>query len=177
MTITFQKFSCELQELIQFLCSETWYYHGKQNPTKEEITKQFDSNVFSSKDNETFWIVNGNNKIGLLRIFDLQDAIPLFDLRIKEAFRSAQVGEKAVNWLTNYLFQTYPNVLRIEGHTRHDNLAMRKVFHKCGYMKEAHLRKAWIQEDKLYDAVTYGIIKEDWESGRTTAVNWDDIHF
>jgi len=43
-----------------------------------------------------------------------------------------------------------------------DNYAMRCVFHKCGFSKEAHYRKLWESKNgKLYDAIGYGITKED----------------
>ena len=55
---------------------------------------------------------------------------------------------------------------------------MRTVFHKCGFLKEAHHRKAWPSKSgKLYDATGYGITKEDWESGQTTPVPWEDFKY
>ena len=57
-----------------------------------------------------------------------------------------------------------------------DNYAMRCVFHKCGFVKEAHHRKAWVGQDgRPYDAIGYGITKEDWRNGKTTPVNWNDF--
>ncbi len=53
---------------------------------------------------------------------------------------------------------------------------MRCVFHKCGFLKEAHHRKAWVGQDGIpYDAIGYGITKEDWQSGKTTPVDWNDF--
>ena len=57
-----------------------------------------------------------------------------------------------------------------------DNYAMRCVFHKCGFVKESHHRKAWIGKDKIpYDSIGYGITKEDWQTGHTTPVSWNDF--
>ena len=66
--------------------------------------------------------------------------------------------------------------IRLEGHTRQDNLAMRKTFERAGFVKEAHLRKAWFspKENSYYDAVTYGITREDFMGGTTTPVIWED---
>jgi RimJ/RimL family protein N-acetyltransferase len=49
-----------------------------------------------------------------------------------------------------------------------DNAAMRRVFEACGWVKEAHHRKAW----RGFDAIGYAIPREDWESGRVTPVPW-----
>ncbi|BCN29827.1 GNAT family N-acetyltransferase [Anaeromicropila herbilytica] len=60
---------------------------------------------------------------------------------------------------------------RIEANTREDNYGMRCVFHKSGFVKEAHYRKAW----KGYDSIGYAIIREDWKNGVITPVNWNDF--
>ena len=53
---------------------------------------------------------------------------------------------------------------------------MRKTFERAGFVKEAHLRKAWFspKENSYYDAVTYGITREDFMEGTTTPVIWED---
>lgn len=78
---------------------------------------------------------------------------------------------QAVTWLTRYLFETWAECDRIEGTTREDNLAMRKLFLRCGYVKEGHFRKAW---DGEHAAILYAILREDWEQGKITPVLWDN---
>jgi RimJ/RimL family protein N-acetyltransferase len=108
-------------------------------------------------------------------LFDLDDDSPLFDIRLDPAFRGMGLGFQAVNWLTDYLFRTWPNLLRIEGTTREDNLAMRKVFRKCYYAKEGHYRKAWATSSgDLLDTVQYGILREDWGAKKVTPLRWND---
>ena len=53
---------------------------------------------------------------------------------------------------------------------------MRKTFERAGFVKEAHLRNAWFspKENSYYDAVTYGITREDFMAGTTTPVVWED---
>ena len=59
-----------------------------------------------------------------------------------------------------------------------DNYAMRKVFFKCGYVREACYRKAWPSPDgTLHDSVGYGITREDWEENKVTPVDWGDVPF
>jgi DNA-binding protein H-NS len=70
------------------------------------------------------------------------------------------------------------NKKRIEGNTRQDNYAMRCVFHKCGFVKEAHHRKAWTGQGGIpYDAIGYGITKEDWQNKKITPVDWNDFKY
>lgn len=106
----------------------------------------------------------------------MQDSIPLLDIKILSKYRGSGVGTKVVKWLVEYIFTQLSDKERIESYTRQDNYAMRCVFHKCGFVKEAHHRKSWRDKNgELYDAIGYGITKEDWQNGETTPVAWNDF--
>jgi RimJ/RimL family protein N-acetyltransferase len=65
---------------------------------------------------------------------------------------------------------------RFEGQTREDNIAMRKVFVRSGWVKEAHYRQAWpVDGSEPKASIAYGILRCDWETGTTTPVDWDDL--
>ena len=114
----------------------------------------------------------------MIRIYDLQDITLLLDIRILSKYKGMGVRTITVNWLIDYIFNNYFDKERIEGNTRQDNYTMRCVFHKCGFAKEAHYRKAWKDKNgKLYDAIGYGITKEDCQKGQTTPVNWNDFKY
>ncbi|OZM58218.1 GNAT family N-acetyltransferase [Lottiidibacillus patelloidae] len=171
---TYIEFTKEMAlELIDFLTSETWSFHGQENPTEESIRRNLENGFYTEKGNRTFWITNNDKKIGLIRLFDLEDPTCLFDIRLKEKWRGKGIGKEAVNWLTNFVFSTYPEMIRIEGHTRVDNYAMRKTFFKSGYVKEAYHRQSWRQRGNLYDSVGYAMIREDWENKTKTSINDD----
>ena len=120
-------------------------------------------------------VTGTETKVGLIRLLDLGDDTPLFDLRIRAASRGKGLGTSALRWLTGYLFNEFPSIRRIEGTTRQDNLAMRRTFRKCGYVKEAHYRQAWPSRDgTVYDAVGYAILRSDWQAGTVTPPDWAD---
>lgn len=49
--------------------------------------------------------------------------------------------------------------------TRADNLAMRSIFFRTGWTKEAHYRRAWpVEGREPQDTVVYAILREEWES-------------
>lgn len=138
-----------------------------------------DEGIFDGSNHASFWILNGESDvIGLVRLFDLDDiddGYPLFDLRIRTKHRGVGVGKSAVKWLTRYLFEKHTQLDRIAGTTRVDNLAMRKLFKSCGFAKEGHYRKDWASSNgESLDTVKYGILRQDWESGEVTTVNWND---
>ena len=106
----------------------------------------------------------------------MQDEIPVFDLRIAEQWRGLGYGKQALVLVTEFIFSLPEKKIRLEGHTRQDNVPMRKTFESVGFVKEAHFRDAWYmpKEDAYYDAVTYGITREDFFGNKTTPVSWND---
>ncbi|MGI5054997.1 GNAT family N-acetyltransferase, partial [Streptomyces sp. JAC18] len=73
---------------------------------------------FESEENRSFWVDDDAAAVGLVRLMDLADATPLFDLRLRAADRGRGVGAVAVAGLTRYLFEAFPDVRRIEGTAR-----------------------------------------------------------
>lgn len=134
----------EADLLVQFLTAEDWPYHGAGASSAAQIREQVAAGHYDDDRTRTFWIVTGTGaEAGLIRLLDLGDDTPLFDLRIRAACRGAGLGTCALRWLTGYLFTEFPGIRRIEGTTRQDNHAMRRTFRRCGYVKEAHYRQAW----------------------------------
>lgn len=170
----------EQEQLIHFLTTNTWPFHGNAHPERELIEKTIEDGGYESDEVKTFWVQNEEEDIvGIVKIHDLQDEIPLFDLRIADRYRGFGYGPKALRLITEFVFGMPEEKIRLEGHTRQDNLAMRKTFERAGFVKEAHLRKAWFspKENSYYDAVTYGMTREDFLAGTTTPVMWEDASF
>lgn len=173
-----QEWSMEEQEqLIHFMTTNTWPYHGHSHPGRDIIEKAIEEGGYESDEVKTFWVENEDEqKVGIVKIYDLQDEIPLFDLRIADQSRGYGYGPKALRLVAEYVFNLKERKIRLEGHTRQDNLAMRKTFERAGFVKEAHLRNAWFspKENSYYDAVTYGITRGDFDEGTMTPVVWED---
>src|SRR5688572_11521247 len=128
--INFINFKTEdTEELITFFTSETWPFHSNPNPNKEKVAQSISEGIFINEFVKTFWIEYQDEKIGLIKLFDLEDDIPLFDLRIKEKYRGRGLGEVALKWLVKYVFNDL-DFQKMEGTTRHDNKAMRRTFIK-----------------------------------------------
>lgn len=167
----------EQEQLIHFMTTNSWPFHGHEHPVRALIEKTIEEGGYKSDQVTTFWIENEENQqVGLVKIFDLQDDIPLFDLRIADPYRNKGYGPKALKMVADFVFSLPEKKIRLEGNTRHDNFAMRKAFERTGFVKEAHMRQAWFspRENRYYDAVTYGMTREDWQAGITTPVLWDD---
>ena len=170
----------EQEQLIHFMTTNTWPYHGNSHPVRELIEKTIEEGGYQSDEVKTFWVENEESqKVGIVKIYDLQDDIPLFDLRIADEARGSGYGPRALKMVAEYVFQLPEEKIRLEGHTRQDNFAMRKTFERAGFVKEAQLRQAWFspKESSYYDAVTYGMTREDFLKGTATPVKWDDDDF
>ena len=117
----------------------------------------------------SFWITAGGDRAGILRLYDL-DGGPMFDLRLRAAYRGRGIGTAAVAWLTDWVFAALPRENRVEGTTRADNAAMRRVFERCGYTHEATYRQAWpVPGGPPLDSVGYAILRGDPRPGRASA--------
>ena len=97
---------------------------------------------YRSDDSRAFWITV-DARTGLIRLMDLRDSTPVFDLRLRAQWRGKGLGGQALRWLTAYLFTELPAIQRVQGTTRQDNRAMRRTFQRAGSVKDAHYRNTW----------------------------------
>ncbi len=146
--------------LIRLLTNDEWPFHGRRQINADSI----DATDFSSSDVESYWI-NDHVTVGLLRIFDLDDVglgAPQFDVRIASEHRGQGYGSGATTWLVTHLFESYPNLHRIEANTRHDNTAMQRALDAAGFKREGRLRSSWWSEDGTwFDTFVYGVLRTD----------------
>jgi RimJ/RimL family protein N-acetyltransferase len=149
-----------------FLAASEWPFHYERRVDASWVRGRIESGHFFGDDTRSFWMRGDDDEpLGLARIFDLADATPLFDLRVAEAARGQGIGTLALRGLTLWHFSEHPEALRLGGYTRHDNVAMRRVFEKCGYQQEALHRKAWrVNGGEPLDAVGYAILREEAEA-------------
>lgn len=162
--------------LLDFMTRNHFPHHVRARPTPEDVESAIAEGAYRDEDNDSYWIEHSElGRIGFLRLEDLTDGAPLFDLRLGSAYRGRGLGVKALRAATDHVFETL-DVNRFEGQTRQDNTAMRKVFLRCGWLKEAHYREGWPVEGATPVAsVAYAILRRDWESGQTTTFVWEDL--
>jgi putative hydrolase of HD superfamily len=73
-------------------------------------------------------------------------------------------GYEALGLWCEYLFQSYPGFVRLDLRTWTGNIGMMKLAEKLGFQREATFRKARIVDDKYYDGLGYGILREEWQN-------------
>ncbi len=151
-----------------------------QKPAQEEVLKRIEEGAFFAEGDFNFRNQTENKElIGLIEIYQLDDTAPTFFIRFKSGFRGKGFGKKVLDLLTQSIFENYLDIRRIEAQTREDNIPMRKVFNRCGYVKEAYYRMGSPTEDGgRVASIAYGIPREEWETGQVTPVNWQkDLFF
>ena len=163
------------EAMARFLSEHRWPFHVRERlgpAAAAELVAGWDVDGGS----RAWWLERDGRVVGLLRVDDLDGSggDPSWDLRIAEEQRGAGLGTAAVRWLAGEVFGGWPGVQRIEAQTRRDNLAMRTVLRRCGYVKEAHYRRGWpAQDGTVHDGIGYALLRQDWERGTTTPVDWD----
>lgn len=152
----------DAEAAVAFLSSNEWPYHGQPVLSAEQAAGV----TLVGDDVRSFWVEDGGETIGLIRVFDLDDVAtgsPLLDVRIAQAHRGRGVGTAAVSWVVDHLFSTYEELHRIEATTRHDNLPMHRVFDRCGFRLEGRLIEAWANADgSRADSWIYAILRREW---------------
>ena len=73
-------------------------------------------------------------------------------------------GYEALGLWCDYLFQASPEWIRLDARTWSGNVGMMKLAEKLGFTREATFRKARIVDDKYYDGIGYGILREEWQA-------------
>lgn len=179
MTVTFNRLDpkgSDHDALVRFMTRNQFPFHVRSQPTREDVEAAIAEGDYRDEDNDSFWIEHADlGRIGFFRLEDLSEGAPLFDLRLDSAYRGRGLGVEVLPAATDHVFTTL-DVNRFEGQTREDNIAMRKVFLRCGWLKEAHYREGWPVEGAAPVAsVAYAILRRDWETGLTTTLVWEDL--
>jgi RimJ/RimL family protein N-acetyltransferase len=152
------------EALVDFLTGNHWPFHSRRVLSADDVAAM----DFRSASTDSYWIVDADRRLGLIRLLDLDDiddpggGSPMFDLRIEPSSRGRGLGTKAVRWLTHHLFCVHEGVHRIEATTRDDNVGMQRVFERCGYQQEGRLRQSWHDVDgTLHDTLVYAVLRTD----------------
>lgn len=166
----------DVDGLIDFFTTEEFPFHaGPSGWSEETVRERIANGYFVDEENETFWIVHSElGKIGLVRLEDLRDDTPMFDLRLAGRFRGRGLGIEVLEAIAAHIFSNTP-AIRLEGQTREDNHAMRSVFDRAGWTKEAHYRRSWpVASGDPLDSIAYAILREEWETGVSGELHWHD---
>ena len=166
------------QELAHWISSQPWSFFARSIVTYDDVIARIEDGDYFGEYELNFWVQVDEEKVGLIEIYELDSEAPMFSLRISSSYRGKGYGKKALNWLTQYIFENYSKIYRIEGQTREDNVPMRSLFNRCGYVKEAYYREAYPEfEGQRLASVAYGITRGDWIKGSRTPVPWSADSF
>lgn len=164
------------ENLIAFLTGEQWPFHVRQRPTRGQIESSLSDGAYDGTANRSLWVDADGLRVGLAVVQDLTEDTAMFDLRLTASARGRGFGAPALQALTARVFSTAAAVRRFEGVTREDNVAMRRLFLRAGFVKEAHYREGWpVAGGQPLASIGYAVLRSDWESGRTTPLKWDDL--
>lgn len=73
-------------------------------------------------------------------------------------------GSEALGLWTDYLFRTLPQLVRLDLQTWSGNMGMMGLAVKLGYQLEGRFRNARIVAGEYYDALGYGVLREEWQT-------------
>jgi RimJ/RimL family protein N-acetyltransferase len=164
------------EALLALLTREEWTYRARPVISEGEVEDELERGIYAGEDVITVMIEVEGEVAGYVRAEGLSHAQedPQLDFRLRAPARGRGIGLAALRHITELVFSRHPGKRRIEGQTRVDNVAMRKVFARGGYVQEAVYRRAWPGANgEFFDGIGYAILRDDWESGTVTPVRWD----
>ena len=163
------------EELISLLTRNVFPFHVRPQPTVDQVKDAINAGEWGDDETEALWVDDDvRGRVGVVRLDDLADPTVMIDLRLAEAHRGYGLGAAALAAATDRVFRERPVVIRFEGQTREDNVAMRRTFTRCGWVFEAHYRDGWpVAGGEPVASVAYSVLRRDWVSGTTTPVPWD----
>ena len=154
----------EATTLAEWLAGETWPFHGRISWTVADALDSIRDGDFSGT-NPTYWVeLEGEGRIGIVHYRYLEDVSPDVDVRLLSAFRGQGYGTRMVEWAAEHLFTTTTKH-RLAGETRVDNVAMQRVFERCGWVEEARYRQSWPTGDGGWtDSIGYALLRDEWQA-------------
>ncbi|MGH8594011.1 MAG: GNAT family N-acetyltransferase [Gammaproteobacteria bacterium] len=72
------------------------------------------------------------------------------------------IAYEALGLWCEYLWRELPTIVRLELRTWSGNHGMMRLAHKLGFLEESRFRKARIVNAAYYDAMGYGILRDEW---------------
>ena len=159
----------EWEPFENVFCGSDWPFHLEHNVSHESLIRRFEEQEFSEPNNRVAFIHNDGEHVGIAVVHGLQDATAEIDIRIVAKYRNQGIGSIALIKLTDLIFESKSSIIRVEGNTRSDNIAMRRAFNSAGWVHEAHYREAGVTVQGIRcDVMGYAVIRSDWESGERT---------
>jgi RimJ/RimL family protein N-acetyltransferase len=179
VTPTFRPYRPEADEalLVDVLTTENWTYRLDPRLTEEQVRAALNNGEYVEPHALTFLIEVDGAVAGFVRAFDLDgNDDPQLDFRLRADWRGKGIGTAATRFVTETLFRRDLELRRIEAHTRRDNTAMRRALARCGYVREGVYRLTWPDGSGGWiDGIGYAILRQDWETGTTTPVDWSGV--
>ncbi|MGI8880963.1 MAG: GNAT family N-acetyltransferase [Jatrophihabitans sp.] len=174
MTVQLTEFSPDdTGALIAFLTANEWPFHVRSRWTEGQVSDTVAAGSFHGSDTRSLWLRVDDVDAGIAVLSDLGDPTAMLDLRLATDARGRGFGSALLPAVDDWLFGEHPHLQRFEGNTRVDNTAMRRLFVRSGWVKESYYRSAWPNADgHLLDSVGYALLRQDWETGTTTPVDW-----
>lgn len=89
-----------------------------------------------------------------------------------EARWGAGLGHEALGLWCEYLFDAMPNLARLDLRTWAGNERMVRLARRLGFQEEARFRKARVVDGRYFDALGFGVLREEWETRFPHGFKW-----
>lgn len=92
-----------------------------------------------------------------------------FGIDIKKEYQTQGYGGEAMDWMLDWAFKN-AGLHRVEGNVFGWNTRAQKVYQRLGFREEGRRRECLFKDDKWWDEVHFGILKNEWQKIRQEQV-------
>lgn len=131
---------------------------------KESFMESFEK---ATKDATRFYAIiedKDGKPIGLINYLEVLGSNTTLELGLliaEESARGKGIGTECLRLLVNYLFET-KNIMRIQFITRTDNIGMKAIGEKNGFIQEGILKKFKFTDGDYRDYCMMAITRDNW---------------
>ena len=168
--LTLKKISIsDLEDYIEWKSQERYHCYLPSNVKGEEEYKKTINKIVSryndSNDPNLIWGIFYNNKlVGSVSIEDWNTTHKWCEIGwgLNPSYQNKGFAFEATKCLMDYIFNCL-DMKRIEIVIWDGNISSIKLAQKLGFVKEGVSRKARIKNNKYFDLLHFGILKNEWE--------------
>ena len=129
------------------------------------IKKFQETGFWTTTDGNLLITDKNNNILGNIGFRKTSDFTLEIGFRIfKKESRGKGHMSEALPLFSVYLFETIPNITRLEARTSIKNIGSRKLIEKSGYTQEGVLRQSYFYRGNICDFVIYSLLRSEYNS-------------
>jgi RimJ/RimL family protein N-acetyltransferase len=144
--------------------SEIRLFVDHRGPTTSRKEEDFIREVNTDESRFSFIIMYEGERVGFIELKTLlaESRLGEIEIWIAPEYQGEGIGKESSEIIVDFGFNRL-NFHKIIARLHSSNKSSENIWQELGFNREGRMEKALILDGKWVDALTYGILREDWE--------------